>query len=799
MERQAPTDQSSLRPTPLQPLPNYDHGAGGNLPVPLTSFVGREREIAAAASALRVDGIRLLTLTGPGGVGKTRLAVRVAKELIDDFLDGVWFVSLATVDDPSLIAATVATAIGVREVAGRPIVDGLQAFLRGKHALLILDNFEHVLKAAPLVTDLLATCAQLTVLVTSRATLRLSGEHDLAVPPFAVPDIGRLPSLEALHTEPAVRLFIDRARAARDDFALTVENAATVARICNRLDGLPLAIELAAARSKFLPPQALLNRLEQRLPLLTGGPRDAPTRLRTMREAIAWSHDLLSEEEQTLFRRLGVFVGGFTLEAAGSVTQEPGVDVFAGVAALVDQSLVRRLDTVAGEPRFWMLEIVREFGLERLRASGEEPAIRARHATYFLARAEEANTIFWGRRPGSWRARLEPDLANLRAALAWFIERGDGERALRLAAALEPAWWILCHQTEGRRWLRQALALRAGVPMTVVVAALVVAGRIAGVQGDHAESLARGREALELAQRAGLPTADAVYLLGFFACNPTDPALGSDAAALASFEVALAAYRADEEPVRRVQTLNRIAEIVLRCPLPDLERVRGQYEEALTLSRAVGHTTGAAEALRGLADVARRDGDLATAAARYREGMVLYAATAHPWGIAMVFEDLAMLASDVGAAEQAASLFGTASYLRDELALPVPEAERPVYDAAVDRVRAALGAERFDAVWADARSRDTNEAVAAAEAWVTGLEQAQPTATPGNTVDTAGLSPREREVLHLLAAGMSDREIAAALAISYRTVTNHVGSILAKLDVPTRTAAVALAVRRGLV
>jgi excisionase family DNA binding protein len=814
----------------LIPFPDREAPVAPHPPRPLTPLIGREREVAAVGDLVRRDGVRLVTLVGPGGVGKTRLALRVAEQVAAGFPEGVWFVALAPVRDPTLVAPTIVRTLGVVERADRPAVETLTAVLRDRRLLLVLDNFEHLLAAAPLVAELLAACPKLVVLVTSRSRLNLSGEHGYSVPPLALPHrppqgAGPSFSVETIGDAAAVRLFVARAQAVDAAFGLTAENAAAVAALCSIVDGLPLAIELAAARTRLFAPAALLARMGRRLPLLTGGPRDQPTRLRTLADAIAWSHDLLSEAEQVLFRRLSIFVGGCTLEAAEAVAGGQGgrgaderspaplppcppvplsPSVLDGIAALVDHQLLGRVDRVdrpdggpdAGTPRFAMLETIREFGLERLADSGEEVTVRTAHARHFLAEAEEASAVFWGRRPGAWREKLEPDVPNLRAALAWLIETGDGEAALRLAAALEPAWWILCHQSEGRRWLARALALRDGVPDSVVVSALVVAGRVGYAQGDYAEAETLGREALALAEGVGVDPADALFLLGMVAADAEDPALRSEAAARS--EAALASYRGRDEPARTAYALCRLAVLNLDAPVADLDRAREQLDEAITIFRGIGHAAGIALAAERLGEAAARGGDLPTAASRYREALALNVATGHPWGIARVFEGLARLAVETGHAETASRLSGAAAAIRDELGLPVPAPQRAAYDAAVARVRAALGPEGFVAAWDGGRSCPMAEVVAEADSLAARVGRSVPPATARAADDASGLSRREREVLALLVEGASDREIAAALSISYRTATNHVASILAKLDVPTRAAAAALAVRRGL-
>src|SRR6266852_4875421 len=444
------------------------------LPAPLTPLVGREQEIAAVCALLWRPEVRLVTLTGTGGVGKTRLALGVAAAVNADFADGICFVALAPLIDPGLVLSTIAQALGVQEQGSRPLLEGLQDHLREKQLLLLLDNFEQVVSAAPVVAELLVAAPRLRVLMTSRTSLHLSGEHEFAVPPLSLPDLRDLPPLDRLTQYGAIRLFIERAQAVKSDFALTKENAAAIAAICHQVDGLPLAIELAAGRSKLFSPQALLPRLRNRLKLLVGGAQDLPLRQQTLRGTIAWSYDLLDQAEKILFRRLAVFVGGCTLEAAEAVChpdRDLEGDVLDAVERLVDKSLLRQEAQADGEPRLLMLETIREYALERLAASGETEATRRRHADYYLALAEQAEPLLAGEQQVPWLNRLEQEHENLRAALTWVFQEAGGadlhlkaalrEQTLRLVGALWSFWYIHCHYREGKQWLQAALALMA--------------------------------------------------------------------------------------------------------------------------------------------------------------------------------------------------------------------------------------------------------------------------------------------------------------------------------------------------
>src|SRR5437763_17100 len=518
-----------------------------HLPAQLTPLIGGEQEVAAVYALLQRPGVRLLTLTGTGGVGKTRLSLQVATDLLDDFADGVCFVPLAPVGDPELVVATIAQALGIKEVGERPLPDLLQAALRDQR-LLLLDNFEQVVAAAAGLADLLASCPGLKMLVTSRAVLHLHGEYEFPVPPLALPDLTTLP--QSLSQNAAVALFLERARAVKPDFELTPANTRAIAEICVRLDGLPLAIELAAARVKLLPPQALLARLEHRLQVLTGGARDVPARQQTLRNLLAWSYDLLDGKQQQLFGRLSVFVGGCTLEAVEGLYTALGdlpADVLDGVTSLIDKSLLRQTEQEGEEPRLLMLETIREYGLEALAASGEMESTRRAHATYYLALADLAELELGGPQQGVWLDRLEREHDNLRAALQWTIEQGEAggsmEMALRLGGALRRFWWGRGHWSEGRNFLERALATGLAdtwIDPSVRAKALLAASNLIFVQSDYERAKVLSEESLalyrELEDRHGI--AYSLYRLGNVAW-----VRGDTAAARSLIGEALALFR----------------------------------------------------------------------------------------------------------------------------------------------------------------------------------------------------------------------------------------------------------------
>jgi predicted ATPase/class 3 adenylate cyclase len=606
---------------PLRSLDLRPH----NLPVQPTPFVGRAADVAAVRRRVLQAVGRLLTLTGPGGTGKTRLALQAAAEALDDFPDGVWLVALAAISDPGLVPGAIARTLGVREVLGEPLSETLGRHLESKRLLLVLDNFEQVVAAAPVVAGLLDAAPGLRALVTSRAALRLAAEREYPVAPLALPDPTRPPAPEALTQCEAVALFVQRALAVKPGFGVTQENAPAVAAICARVDGLPLALELAAARVKLLPPRALLARLDRRLPLLTGGVRDAPARQRTLRATLDWSHDLLAPPERALFARLAVFVGGFTLEAAEAVCRPgggPGVDVLDGLAALADQSLLRQDEQPGSESRFSMLETLREYAAERLDEAGQADDLRRRHAEFYLALAEQVGPRLRGYATRLEQAEREHD--NFRAALAWLVARGPAEAALRLATALGPFWAGRGHLREGRRWLDAALALAPapgvgeGVAAAVRARALRARAGLAGDQGDFRAGRAAAAESLALCRAAG-DRPGAALALGTLAHLEGES--GDAAAAQEHLEELLVLGRALGDEERVAFALNGLGNHASRRG--DLPRARALYEESLALRRGLGRLDAVARTLMNLGDLAAAEGDSARAAARYEESLEL--------------------------------------------------------------------------------------------------------------------------------------------------------------------------------
>jgi predicted ATPase/DNA-binding CsgD family transcriptional regulator len=797
-----------------------------SLPAPFSALIGRQQEVDTVCRRLQRDDVRLMTLTGPAGVGKTRLALEAARQALPEFPDGVVFVDLALISDPELVLFAIAQALKIRESLDRPLLESLTQYLSRRTTLLVLDNFEQVLPAAPQLGNLLTACGFLKVLATSRSPLHLSGEHEFSVQPLACPNPSSLPSLESLPAYPAVALFVARAQSARTDFTLTPENAGAVAEICVRVDGLPLALELAAARIKVLPPQGILGLLEGRLGSLGAGPVDLPPRQRTLSGAIGWSYELLDGRNKTLFERLAAFAGGCSLDAAEAVCnldrQAPILD---GLASLIDQSLLRQDSSAGGEPRFTMLETIREYGLERLAAGGEYGVIRRRHAVYFMTLAERAEPAFQDPEPGTWLAQLEAEHDNLRTALDWCLhERTDVEIGLRLAGALTRFWEIRGYWSEGRRWLEGMLREGSAAP-AVRVKALNGAGMLAFQQGDYTHAAALAQESLSLGRASGdaRGTATALNILGLGACVSGDygraAALGSESLALcrqladpvgiadALHILGLVAYDSGDHAqagtlLEESLRLSRLASARWRVSinLTDLGLVMrelGNYPRAFTLieesleqSRALGHKNGIAVAQSNLATVAWRQRRYDRAHALFAASLALRRELWELRGIAVCLVGLAATACATRQYERAARLFGAAEHLRAEIGVPLPRFIRGEYDQLVATARRQLG-DVFQALQADAGGWTADQSMEYALAAAVG-----PTATPGER--RTPLTRREQQVAALIAYGQTNREVASALTITEKTVENHVQHIFNKLSFRSRAQIAAWAMEQHL-
>ena len=734
-----PVEQVETRPT--------------NLPVQRTGFVGREKEVAAAKELLLRPDVRLVTVTGPGGIGKTRLAVQVANGLVERFPGGTHFVSLSSLSDPELIASVIVQTLGIREAGGRSPLEILKENLQGSlraPMLLLLDNFEHLVEAVPTVAELLVVGPNLKVLVTSRAALHVYGEHEFPVPPLALPDSRSIPPLEILSQYPAVALFVQRAVAAKPDFELNGENAPAVAEICARLDGLPLAIELAAARVKVLSPSSMRTRLTSRLQLLTGGARDMPQRHQTLRATMDWSYDLLTASEQKLFRRLSVFVGGCTLEGAEAVCDTKGdldLDLLDGMGSMVDKSLAQQAEQAEGESRFVMLETIREYALEKLETSGEQVLTKRAHAAYCLVLAEEEAAKQIGAEGQQWLARFAVEHDNFRAGLEWLTETGEAEWGLRLGAALFRFWEMREYLAEGRARLGKLLKIAgAAAPTKARARALFAAGVLASAQGDYASADALIRDSLDIARQLRDQQCAAVSL-NALAVIARDR--GDIWDALFLFEESLVLWRELGEQKAVARSLSNLANIVELQG--DNARARSLYMECLSIFQGLGDRTGVAWSMNYQGDVARDQGDSAAARTLYEQGLAIFRELGDRWGIAGTLADLGSLAREQGnyptaralyresikifqeldhkrgiarllecfacsaavqlEAERSLRLAGAAAALRQNIGAPLTPAEQAKLEASLHRARQALTHTMGVTAWLEGRALPVEKAI----------------------------------------------------------------------------------------
>jgi len=637
-----------------------------NLPVQCTAFIGREREAEELRELLSRADVHLLTLTGPGGIGKTRLALQVAGKMADQFGGAVCFVGLSAIREPGLIASAIAQMLGLHETGNTSLQENLMEYLSGlsQPMLLMLDSFEHLVAGASVVAQMLTAGPRLKVMVTSQSPLHIYGEHEFPVPPLTLPDLKHIPALEELSCLPAIALFVERAQAVKRQFALTKENAAAVTAICARLDGVPLAIELAAARIKLLSPSAMLARLESRLNLLTGGARDLPTRQQTLRNTVEWSYGLLNSAEQTLFRRLSVFTGGCTLEAVEAVCDtkgDLGVDALDGMASLVDKSLAQQVEQVDRETRFTMLSTIREYALERLAESDDESATRRAHAAYYLVLAEEGNEDIAAQ--PEWLDRFEVEHENLRFAIDHLIKTGDAEWGMRLGGALFRFWEAREHLGEGRDALARILAMEGAAERSKLRARLLFAAAVlASAQADFASGRALFEESLEtcveLNDKRGVAVA-----LNALAVNARERSELASASQL--FEQCVAIWKdlGDRTDIARAQS--NLAGVMKQQS--EYERAFALYEECLSTFRQAGDGTGMAWTLNHLGDVAREKGDLATARSYCEQSLSEFRKLQENWGIASTLCDLASLSCDQGNNAEARRLYGEGIRLFKEL------------------------------------------------------------------------------------------------------------------------------------
>jgi non-specific serine/threonine protein kinase len=796
----------------LQRTPWVAQSSGsGSLPVFLTSFVGRQDEIALANSLLQRPDLRLLTLTGPGGIGKTRLAIEIAAESGAHFPDGVRFVSLASIQDPSMVMVAIAAALGLHEFDDASIDDVVASSLGTSRVLLVVDNFEHLMDAAPALTRMLSRCLQLTVMVTSRSLLRVEGEHAIPVPPLVLPRTKATMTPDDWLRVPVIRLFIERAEAVNPSLTWNPDEILRLVEICERLDGLPLAVELAATRMRHFTLVEINDRLNGLLPLLIDGSRDHPSRLQTMRNAIAWSHDLLSPDARALLRHASVFSGGFTLEAMAGVSsylEVPPVEteldrsshrmndavllatIEERLSKLIDSSLlIRETEPIVGTTRYRMLETIREFARDQLASHGEEQRARRAHAAYFIDYAVQHEIAELIPEHVHSMERLVVEQDNLRSALTWLHESSDRELFGKLVAALGGFWLAQSNYQEGRTWFERALAVQP-IPASAASARILVSLGMTELFQEENETaemhLARGLTACREHGEAHRAAQALIGLAGLAVAR------GDSERSTHVLDEALEAATAIPD-ARLAGTMSgwvSINRAVVARTMGNGESAERHIKDALGHFKAEQFPVGTMMALGDLGDLARDRGDWTQALSLYKEALVTGRTDQAKRIVVEVIEAVAIVAAHSGQLNRAATILGAAEGLRDRIGLRYRQPRsRSSLEQASDATRSGLPAETYSAAWDAGRNLTESQAIAAV------LDFNDSTSISHEF----SLTARESEILHLLATGMTDPDIADALFISVRTVEHHVANLCRKLGVRTRTAATSIAIAAGLV